>query len=65
MNRRREDFFKVLDAAIVSGGSNAQIARQVGVGEVTIRRRKAQLGQAGLLPASQRIKREVSCGAEH
>lgn len=59
---KRDAFFRTLDDAIIGGGSNAQIARHVGVGEVTVRRRKAQLGQAGLLPASQRIKREVSCG---
>jgi hypothetical protein len=64
MNNTREQFLRTLDAAIVSGGSNAQIARQVSVGEVTVRRRKAELGRAGLLPASQRNKREAFYGSD-
>jgi FixJ family two-component response regulator len=58
----REQFLRTLDAAIISGGSNAQIARQISVNEVTVRRRKAELGRAGLLPA-QRDKREAIYGS--
>ena len=55
-----DDFLQKLDAAIIAGGSNSQLARELGVGEVTIRRRKARLGQAGLLPTTtQRVKREA------
>jgi NADH/NAD ratio-sensing transcriptional regulator Rex len=53
------EFLDRLDAAIITGGSSAQIARKIGVNEVTVRRRKAALGQAGLLP-SRREQREVS-----
>lgn len=56
---KREQFIRMLDNAIVAGGSNAQIARQLGIGEVTVRRRKAALGKAGLLPVSRRIVREA------
>lgn len=55
----RSHFLSRLDSAIVAGGSNAQIARSVGVNETTVRRRKAELGRAGLLPASRRPQREA------
>jgi transposase len=53
-------FLDRLDGAIVAGGSSAQIARRIGLSEVTVRRRKAALGKAGLLQGTQRTKREVS-----
>lgn len=53
------EFLRQLDTAILSGLSSSKVARLVGVNEVTVRRRKAALGKAGLLHArAQRNVRE-------
>lgn len=41
------EFMRQLDAAILSGLSSAKVARQIGVNEVTVRRRKAALAAEG------------------
>ena len=42
-----DEFQRALDMAILSGLSSAKVARMVGIGEKTVRRRKADLGRAG------------------
>lgn len=61
-----DEFLRLLDAAILSGGSSAQVARQVGVNEVTVRRRKAALGRAGhVFTTAQRNRREDNHAINH
>ena len=47
MDNTRDAFLRTLDAAIINGLSSAQVARKVGVNEVTVRRRKAALAREG------------------
>jgi transposase-like protein len=55
-----------LDAAILSGASSARVARQIGVNEVTVRRRKATLGREGhVFPIAQRDRREDNHATQH
>lgn len=41
------EFLKQLDTAIMSGLSSSRVARLVGVGETTVRRRKKALASEG------------------
>jgi hypothetical protein len=58
-----DEFVQRLDAAILSGLSNAKAARQAGVNETTIRRRKSELVRTGhVFPNTQLCKPEDNDG---